>query len=252
MSDALSPAPDDPILLVHAYLDGELDPAAALAIERRMAADPALAAERERIAVLRRLIQERLPRDAVPPGLRARIETAIGLRPVRPRPTWTALAASIALTAMIASGSTWLLRGGDHADSPAGAVLAAHVRALIAPQPADVMSSEQHTVKPWFNGRIPEAPRVIDLSSAGFPLVGGRIDVVGQRPVPTLVYRRRQHLISLTALIATSDASVAPTPSSINGYNLIAWTDNGVLYWAVSDVGAPDLLEFRTLFRAAP
>jgi anti-sigma factor RsiW len=252
MTGAQSPSPDDPILLVHAYLDGELDPAAALAIERRMAADPALAAERQRIEALRQLMQERLPRDAAPPGLRARVETAVGLRRARSRPTWVALAASIALTAMVASGSTWLLIGQDSPYAPGDAVLAAHVRALMAPQPADVMSSERHTVKPWFNGRIPDAPRVIDLSDEGFPLVGGRIDVIGRRAVPTLVYRRRQHLVSLTALIATGNGGGAPAWSSINGYNLIAWTDSDVTYWAVSDVAAADLREFVRLFRAAP
>lgn len=256
MSSARPPSlpPDDPILLVHAYLDGELDAASALEMERRVAADPALAAECRRIEMLRGLIAERLPRDDVPPALRARIESAVGLRrawlrPAWPRTAWIAVAASIALTAMVATTSTWLVAGQDRRDLLADAILAAHIRGLMAAQPADVLSADRHTVKPWFNGRIPEAPRVIDLSRAGFPLVGGRLDVISRRAVPTLIYRRRQHLISLTAVIEPGDDSAAPVRTSADGYNLVTWTDGGTSYWAVSDVAAPDLQEFVRLFR---
>lgn len=99
---------DDPILLVNAYLDGELDPANALAIEQRMAADSALAAEYTRIGALQRLLRERLPREAALPGLRARIEASTGMNRPCAHPSWPALAASIAVTAMVASGSTWV------------------------------------------------------------------------------------------------------------------------------------------------
>src|SRR4029434_10555578 len=97
-------------------------------------------------------------------------------------------------------------------------------------------SSNRHTVKPWFNGRIPEAPRVVDLASEGFPLVGGRIDVIGRTPVATLVYRRRQHLISLSEVPAARP--IAAPERQIAGYNIVSWTDNGVAYCAVSDVAA--------------
>src|SRR6266480_2547485 len=201
MTPTSSP-PDDPMLLVHAYVDGELDPANALAIEQRLARDPALAAERDRIDALRRLVRERLPREAPSPALRARIETAIGLRRGRTRPTWLALAASVALAAVISSSSTWVALAPRPADATADAVVAGHIRALMAPQPTDVTSSDRHTVKPWFSGRIPEVPRVVDLASEGFPLAGGRLDVVSRNPVATLVYRHRLHLISLTAIPA--------------------------------------------------
>jgi anti-sigma factor RsiW len=114
----------------------------------------------------------------VPPDLRARIERAVGLRRAAPRPSWRALAASVALTALMASSSTWLLFAPKLADTTADAVVAGHIRGMMAQQPTDVASSDRHTVKPWFNGRIPEAPRVVDLANAGFPLVGGRLDVV--------------------------------------------------------------------------
>jgi anti-sigma factor RsiW len=107
-------------------------------------------------------------------------------------------------------------------------------------------------VKPWFSGRITQAPRVVDLAADGFPLVGGRIDVVGGTPVPTLVYRLRAHLISLMAVPATGRRDEAPVRRTIDGYNLLHWINDGVAYWAVSDVAAGDLEKFAQLFRAAP
>jgi anti-sigma factor RsiW len=246
---------EDPSLLVHAYVDGELDPANALEFERRLAADPALAAERARIEALRQLIAEKLPREAAPPGLVRRIETAIGARPAQlsarrlaSHPTWRALAASVLVALFIGSGSTWLALGPASSERTADLLVASHLRALMAPQPIDVASSDQHTVKPWFNGKIPESPRVVDLSAEGFPLVGGRIDVIGRVPVPTLVYRTRQHLISLTALPA-SLASASAAKGAIAGYNTVTWTDNGLSYWAVSDLNAPELDAFAKAFR---
>ena len=135
------------------------------------------------------------------------------------------------------------------ADVVAEAIAASHMRALMAAQPIDVASSDRHTVKPWFNGRIPESPRVVDLSGDGFTLVGGRIDVVGRVPVPTLVYRIRQHVISLSAVPASAAALPASGRGAIAGYNTLSWTDNGLAYWAVSDVAAPDLDAFAKAFR---
>ena len=180
-----STSDDNSVLLVHAYLDGELDPANALEIAQRMSTDPALAAEGERVTALQQLIHERLPREVAPPGLRARIEASVGgHRRVRERPSWRALAASIALTAMVASSSTWLIIGSPPESTTADSLVSDHIRALMAPQPIDVVSSDRHTVKPWFNGRIPESPRVVDLAKKDFPLVGGRLDVVGRDASP--------------------------------------------------------------------
>jgi len=244
---------EDHKLLVHAYLDGELDSSHALEIERRMADDPALAAERDRTLALRNVIRERLPREAPPPGLQARIERAVGLRRSAAQPTWRALVASILVTAMVASGSTFLVTAQrDAADRVAEDVESNHLRALMAPQPADVASSDRHTVKPWFAGRIPQSPRVVELAAQGFPLVGGRIDVVEQKPVPTLVYRHNKHLISLTALPVPGRANSAPVHRNSDGYNIVSWTEDGVTYVAVSDVSAADLVNFATQFRTTP
>jgi anti-sigma factor RsiW len=260
----------DPKLLVHAYVDGELDPAHALELERALAADPALAAERERIATLRSVIRERLPPVAAPAGLTRRIEAAIAntseasffprlfSRGVSVRglasssPSWRALAASVMLALALGSGSTWLAvrQTLNPAEPIADMVVASHIRALMAPQPADVPSSDRHTVKPWFNGRVSEAPRVVDLGNEGFPLVGGRVDVIGRVPVPTLVYRRRQHLISLYA-IPNEKAPEISAPQAIAGYNILTWKENGTVYWAVSDVATSDLEAFAKAFREA-
>jgi anti-sigma factor RsiW len=245
----ISPAPkSDNSLLVHGYLDGELDPAHALELEHAIAADPALATERDRTQALGDLIRNRLASERAPAGLRSRIESAVGLRRERPRPSWSMLAAASVLVAVMASGTTWLTLREPQTDA-AEMVVADHLRALMAPQPTDVSSSDRHTVKPWFNGRVPQAPRVVDLTREGYPLIGGRIDVIGRVPVPTLVYRHRQHLISLTAVPATGVKS--PARRTIAGFNALEWSDNAVRYWAVSDLGASDLDSFAKAFRAA-
>ncbi len=122
------------------------------------------------------------------------------------------------------------------------------MRALMAVQAVDVASSDRHTVKPWFNGKLPGSPRVVNLTAQGFPLVGGRIDVIGLTPVPTLVYRARLHVISLTALPSTDRQAAPPRP--VNGYNIVEWTDGPLAYWAVSDLAAPELENFAKAFRA--
>jgi anti-sigma factor RsiW len=244
---------DNSVLRVHAYLDGELDPANALGVEQQMRTEPALAAESKRVKALQQLIHERLPREEAPPGLHARIEASVGgLRWQRAQPSWRSLAASIALTAMVASGSTWFVVGSQTAMTTADTLVSDHIRALMAPEPVDVASSDRHTVKPWFNGRIPNSPRVVDLAKQDFPLIGGRIDVVGQTPVSTLVYRHAKHLISLTAMPAESRFAVGMTPRTVNGYNVVHWVENGVSYWAISDVAPKDLEVFAHLFRTSP
>ena len=240
---------DDPRLLVHAYVDGELDPANVRAIERRMADNAALAAERDRVEALQHALRSNFPLTPAPAALRERIERAAGLHRIPSRPTWLALAASVAFAVMVGSSSTFFALA-PRGDATADAIVSDHIRALMAPQPADVASSDRHTVKPWFNGKIPESPRVVDLAKNDFPLIGGRIDVVERDPVPTLVYHHRKHLISLTAIPAPGKLDAAPLSRAIEGYNIIEWTADGVTYWAVSDVAAPELAHFTELFRS--
>src|SRR5262249_17657030 len=192
-------------MVVQACGGGGLDPAPALELERQLARDPALAGGRERIDTLRQVIKERLPPVPVPLVLARRIEAAVGASrtPVRPfsvPPSWRALAASVIVAAGLASSATWFEMRPRPAEATADLGVARPLRVLLAPAPKDVVTPDRHTVKPWFSGRVTEAPRVVDLSQEGFPLIGGRVDVIGRTPVPTLVYRSRQHLISLMAL----------------------------------------------------
>lgn len=248
-----STSDDSSALLVHAYLDGELDPANTLGITQQIETVPALAAEAERIKALQQLIHDRLPREETPPGLRARIEASVGgLRRESARPSWRALAASIALTAMVASTSTWfVVESQQQPTMIADSLVSDHIRALMAPEPVDVVSSDRHTVKPWFNGRITNSPRVVDLAKEDFPLIGGRVNVIGRTPVSTLVYRHAKHLISLTAVPSENRFGLDGNPGNINGYNVVHWVENGVSYWAISDVEAKILEDFAQRFRTS-
>jgi len=169
MTNDSTRVPDDDSQLVHAYLDGELDPAHAIVVGRKIAASPALAAEFEQTRTLRQALREHLPPRTLPPHLRSRIEAAVGMRRRWTRPSWQALAASIAIAFVLGGGSTWAVLRPAAGDRTAVAVLDGHMRGLMAPHPTDMNSSERHTVKPWFNGRIPQAPRVVDLAQEGFP-----------------------------------------------------------------------------------
>ncbi len=238
-------------LLLNAYIDGELDPAHVLEFEQRLAEDRALADERARIEALRGAMRERLPRATASPELRRRVAAL-----ARPRPfaiDWGArrrglgaMAASIAVAFAVGSAATYLAIRPDRGEPEL--LVSSHMRALMASQPVEVASSDRHAVKPWFNGKLPQSPRVIDLAGQGFSLVGGRIDVISLTPAPTLVYRARQHVISLTALPVSLRARGPIRP--IDGYNVVEWSDGTLVYWAVSDLAAPELENFAKAFRA--
>jgi anti-sigma factor RsiW len=240
-------------LLLHAYCDGELDTATALSVKQEIDADPRLAAEVANVSALQKTLRAQFPPEPVSHNLRARIAAAVGLRRSGAmRPTWAAMAASLLLAVALSSGTTWMAMRPPAADPIITAVVDGHVRSLMSQRPTDVTSTERHTVKPWFNGRIPQAPRVIDLSSAGFPLMGARIDVIGAAPVPTLVYGRRLHVISLTAVPKSSSMSEEITTRSVNGYNVVSWSSGQTTYWAASDLNLRELQEFAKLFQSAP
>jgi anti-sigma factor RsiW len=244
-------AAQDQTLLVHAYLDGELDPVNALSVQRQIESDAALSSEFANVNALQKTLRERFPTEPLPEHLRRRINGAISKTSDLNRPTWRALAASVLLAISMSSGATWIALQGAVADTVLLEVVDSHMRSLLATKPTEVSSSERHIVKPWFNGRIPQAPRVVDLASEGFPIIGARVDVIAKTPVPTLVYTRRLHVISLMALPA-SDGARQSSERSLNGYNTVQWTDGKTSYWAASDLNIQELETFAKLWRAAP
>ena len=115
----------------------------------------------------------------------------------------------------------------------------------------DVVSTDRHTVKPWLAGKVPLATTVVDLATDGYALTGGRVDIIGEVPVPTLVYRHREHVISLTELGRGSSRLSSPTRETVSGHAVVTWSDNVRRYVAVSDMPPPELDDFVSSFRRA-
>jgi anti-sigma factor RsiW len=159
-----------------------------------------------------------------------------------------AVAASLVIVAL---GSWNLALRQASGDRLADAVLASHVRALMPGHLTDVPSSDQHTVKPWFNGKLDFSPPVYDLAAQGYPLLGGRLDYVNGRSVAGLVYGRRQHLINVFVWPTTRGSSDAPDTRDRQGYHLRHWSTPDYTYWVASDLGSAELDEFARLLRQA-
>lgn len=164
----------------------------------------------------------------------------------RPRLAWE-WAAAVSLLVIVAALVVWPIRSPD--DALANELVASHVRSLMADHITDVASTDQHTVKPWFDGRLDFAPTVIDLAPQGFVLVGGRLDYASNRSVAALVYKRRQHVINLFVFPAQSRAPASEGSTLKQGYNLIHWDRSGMTYWAISDLNLEELRQFAHLFQ---
>jgi anti-sigma factor RsiW len=238
---------------LNAYCDGELAPVSASEFERRLASDPSLQAQYARLLSLRQAVRS-VPQVDVPLGLQARIQSSLDAeRPsnvtvLRGR-SWSfqALAAAAVFGAVIASSVMMTMEQYGQRENVASQVVAGHIRSLLAPQPFDIASSDRHTVKPWFTGRLPESPQVPNLAAQGFALLGGRVDVVGHDPVATIVYKHAAHTVSLTTL--RPDQTVSE--QTIAGYNVRSWGDPNFTYVAVSDLPSADLEAFERAFSAA-
>jgi mycothiol system anti-sigma-R factor len=266
---------EEAIELMDGYLDGELDPMTSRKIEQHLRdcrkcnqayeAHTALADAISRgapyykaSAELRQRVQSSL-RDAVGVSVShgaARENHALLTAPrterrlVLPKISWNwlALAAAIILAAIIASSFLPRLRPPTSDQLLATQLIASHVRSLMANHITDVASSDQHTVKPWLDTKLDFAPPVVDLSSEGFPLIGGRLDYLDNRPVAALVYGRRKHFINLFVWPAASDDAKAPITITHQGYQLLHWADSDFNYWAVSDVNVNDIQLFKQQF----
>src|SRR5580692_11159353 len=249
---------DNDELQLTAYCDGELDAAAAGEFERRMAADDGLRARYTRLMSLRQAMRA-LPQADMPSDLQTRIQAKLRAEQasaeraanvsnvtVLRRRSWSfqALAASALIGAVISGSVLKTIDRFGQGDTVASEVVAGHIRGLLAPQPFDIASSDRHTVKPWFTSRLPESPQVPDLAAQGFVLVGGRVDVVGNDPVATIVYKHAKHTVSLTTLPAGQSVS----DQAIAGYNVRSWSDAEFTYIAVSDIPPEDLATFERAF----
>ena len=161
------------------------------------------------------------------------------------------LAGGAALSAIAASGVLVMVMRRDDDRRVLGEVVSAHLRSLQAQHLIDVQSTDQHTVKPWFNGKLDVAPPVADLTAQGFTLLGGRLDYVDAKPVAAIVYRRRVHIINLFCAPAPGSGVRAAVMESLHGFNVRRWRENGLSLWAVSDINAEELAEFGEKFEAA-
>lgn len=201
----------------------------------------------------------RATRYSAPAGLAARITAALPT-PVRDREPprlswfslrpWQALAASVLLTAVATSGITLSLTGQEGRGRLDDEMVAAHVRSLMANHLTDVASSEQHTVRPWFSGRVDVAPPARDLTSEGFPLVGGRLDYLDRRAAAALVYRHGPHVINVFIRADDDAAATAPTLHPHQGYVIANWSGGGLAFTAVSDLSAVEMEKLARLLAA--
>jgi anti-sigma factor RsiW len=246
--------------LLHGMLDGELDAVNAVRFEKHVATCTACAAEYARQKELAAALRRPALRYRAPEHLRARIAAATvgtAVRPPQAATGWRramadrltrwrwgaggfilALAASLLLFVVTPEGN----------DSLQQELIAGHVRSLLATHLTDVTTSDQHTVKPWFNSKLDAAPPVVDLAGQGFPLVGGRLDYIDNRVVAALVYKRREHVINLFVWPAPDEKDSEPQTASQRGYNLLHWVRSGLAFWAVSDLNPTELRTFESLF----
>jgi anti-sigma factor RsiW len=261
--------------LMDGYLDGELDPITSQTIEQHLRECRNCDQAYKMHGSLIRAIGSATPYYKAPAALRERIQSSLreemAARPVRnvapdaqplfprrqPEPrsilfgtswNWLALAAAIVFAAIIVWNVLPRLQRPGADQFLATQLIASHVRSLMANHLSDVASSDQHTVKPWLDAKLDFAPPVVDLSTEGFPLIGGRLDYLNNRPVAALVYQRRKHFINLFVWPAGPDASRTPEEISRQGYQLLHWTDSDFNYWAVSDVSDNDLQAFKQQF----
>jgi len=265
--------------LMDGYLDGELDPITSQTIEQHLRECHKCDQAYKMNGSLIRAIGNATPYYKAPAELRERIQASLreeiaersgrsgpvprDARPLitkkQPEPrsilfgaswNWLALAAAIVFAAIIAWTVLPRLQRSGNDQFLATQLIAGHVRSLMANHLSDVASSDQHTVKPWLDAKLDFAPPVVDLSSEGFPLIGGRLDYLDTRPVAALVYQRRKHFINLFVWPAAPDETRTPKTITRQGYQLLHWVNSDFNYWAVSDVSDNDLQAFKQQFEA--
>jgi len=253
--------------LLDAYVDNELDLRGALEMEEHLAHCPGCSADEKGLRELQASARASLTRYPMPPELEARLRDvaragepaapaaseqpsvpARAARPLRRAWKWAALAPAAAAAALLIVAGPRLWPQPSEA-SVADAVVAAHVRSLLANHLTDVASSDQHTVKPWFQGKLDYSVSVTDWAAEGFPLVGGRLDYVENTAAASLVYKRAQHVVNLFVWPSKRGGDEPLQRLSRRGYNAYCWAKDGMHYWAVSDLNEAELQKFVELAR---
>jgi anti-sigma factor RsiW len=245
---------DEAEILIHALIDGELDASHAREVEAHVAQCPRCAASLAAYRQMNQAIASADLRYRAPQSLRLRVEAALP-KAAPPAPSRRAVLRGFALgsglSAIAASALFAIVLRNDDQDRVDFEIVSAHLRSLQAGHLTDVISTDQHTVKPWFNGKLDVAPPVIDLTAQGFTLIGGRLDYVDARPIGAVVYKRRAHVINLFVAQTANMGQRAARTETIQGYNIRSWSERGLNFWAVSDIGADELAEFTDKFEAA-
>ena len=243
---------DEAEILLHALIDGELDAGHAREVEDHIATCTRCAALFRDFREMSKAVAGADMRFKAPPGLRRRIEASL---PQTKAPSRRAVLKGFALgsavSAIAATGLVAIVLRSDDEARIQSEVVSAHLRSLQAGHLTDVLSTDQHTVKPWFNGKLDVAPPVVDLSAQGFTLIGGRLDYVDTRPIGAIVYRRRSHVINLFVAQTASTERRAAKIEALQGFNIRRWSERGLNYWAVSDLAAAELAEFGEKFESA-
>jgi anti-sigma factor RsiW len=236
-------------VLLHALIDGELDAGHAREVEDHIAGCPRCATQLNAYRQMSKAVASADLRYTAPPALRRRIEAALPqTRVPNRRAVLRGFAMGSAVSAIAATGLVAIVLRNDDEARIESEVVSAHLRSLQAGHLTDVISTDQHTVKPWFNGKLDVSPPVVDLTALGFTLIGGRLDYVDAHPIGAIVYRRRAHVINLFVAQTANSERRAARMDTIQGFNIRRWSEQGLNYWAVSDLAADELAEFGDKF----
>ncbi len=240
--------------LMPGYIDGEIDLVNSLEIEEHLRGCPACSQLYNEMKTMRSAVRGASLYTPAPPDLQKRIRQSIRKTnkisttwPVL-QSRWALATAIIVILAFVALGIQNNLFGLNRGNALVQEVEAAHVRSLMANHLTDVASSDQHTVKPWFAGKLDFSPPVVDLAGQGYPLDGGRLDYLDGHPVAALVYRKDKHLINLFIWPASGGDTAVHTTTS-NGYHVYNWVRSGMNFWAVSDLNSAEMQTFVQLLR---
>ncbi|MGE5851761.1 MAG: anti-sigma factor family protein [Deltaproteobacteria bacterium] len=243
--------------LLDIYLDQELDPVRNVEIEEHLHGCAACAQDYGDRQMIRQSLKTESLYFKAPPELEKRIQRSLRQAAKAEAPvrwlsgSWFKMAAPLALAALVVLMIVPYFAGPSSDELLTQEVVASHIRSLMPNHLADVPSTDEHTVKPWFNGKLDFSPPVADPANEGFPLIGGRLDYLNNRPGAALIYRHDKHIINVFVWPASDGRQLAQTTKSQQGYNVIRWTGSGMNFWVVSDLEGSQLAKFSELLKSS-